>query len=403
MSARLGWLYPYALLYLFILIVAFYFPDIAPMADEGIHLYQIQHFHAGHLDLHGALTNIPGYHWLMALLTMPVETPSVVLVRRINAFFALGTLTTLMVLTYQVRGRLCITRVTQLLFMPLVLPFYFLIYTDAVSLLLILLCLSLGLSNRMLLAAVIGTLSLGIRQNNIVWLAMMPFLLYATEGGAWTDRRRLLRHVLRCWPFGLCAVAFLAFYFINGGVAVGDQWAHPPLAIHCGNFFFMLLVYLVLFLPAIVSHLPKTRAFVLALPHKGLLLTLLLMVYLFGFTNSHPYNQVYPEYFLRNMVLMTMVSSVWIKVLCFPLMALALCDFLARCPGRPAWVVIGVFAVLAVVPAWLIEQRYYMVPLLLMLLYRDEEAPWAEAATTWFYLFAGAVCTYGMTTHRFFM
>ncbi|WP_169307271.1 hypothetical protein [Chitiniphilus eburneus] len=403
MSAKLAGLYPYALLYVFILIVAFYFPDISPMADEGIHLYQIQRFHAGDFTVHPGLTTIPGYHWLMALLAMPWDSPGAVLVRRINAFVALGTLTTLIVLTCQVRGRLCLTRLTQLLFLPVVLPFYFLIYTDAVSLLLILLCLSLGLSRRMLLAAMVGTLSLGIRQNNIVWLAMMPFLLYATEGGVWTDRRQLGRHLLRCWPFGICAAVFLAFFIINGGVAVGDQWAHPPLSFYCGNFFFMLLVYLVLFLPAIIARLPQTLAFARAVPTKTLLLALLLTIYLFGFTNSHPYNQVYPEYFLRNMVLMTMVSSVWIKMLCFGPLLLALCDFLARCQGRPAWVVIGVFSMLAVLPAWLIEQRYYIIPLLLMLLYRDEDKPWVEAVTSWFYILAGAICTYGMSTHRFFM
>ncbi|WP_375591687.1 hypothetical protein [Chitiniphilus eburneus] len=402
MPKKLGWLYPYALLYFFFIIVAFYFPDVAPMADEGIHLNQIERIYSGDFSVHPALTTIPGYHWLMALLTMPFDHIGVVLVRRLNAFLALGTVTILMMLTYQVRKAVCASRLTQLVFLPIALPFYFLIYTDSLSLMLILLCLSLGLSQRLFLAAVVGTLSIGVRQNNIVWLAMMPFLIYATQGGKW-KWPPLKQFLWRCWPFSICAAAFLTFYIINGGVAMGDQWAHPAFRFYCGNFFFLLLVYAALFFPGIIARLPQTWAYVRSQPALPQLLALLFAVYLFGFNNTHPYNQIYAEYFLRNAVLMEMVSSIWIKVLFFIPLLLALTDFVARCQGRPAWAVIGVFTVLAVLPAWLIEQRYYIIPFVLMVLYREEETPKIESLTSFYYVLLGVIFTYGMLTHRFFM
>ena len=62
-----------------------------------------------------------------------------------------------------------------------------------------------------------------------------------------------------------------------------------------------------------------------------------------------------------------------------------------------------VAAALSLLPSWLIEQRYYIVPFALLMLFRDEEAPWLENLSLVYAICVSAWLLAGIRDFRFFL
>lgn len=264
-------------------------------------------------------------------------------------------------------------RTLQFVFFPLLFPFWFLIYTDVYALMFLLLAVLALTRGRFHLTGALMILSVTVRQSYIVWLAML---------GLWTlitHRAKPLGQLLKlCMSFGIGATLFLLFVIANGGVAVGDRSSHPDMEFHTENLLFMLLCFSLMFLPLILSSLTLISRL-----HPAILVAVPLSsaaIFFGTFRVDHPYNDPANDYFLRNRVLEAVTSSPVAGVVASLAITLALLSLCVIRLRRPIHYLIYPFAVVSVVPSWLIEQRYYLPAFALFMLFRESASRRVEYA-----------------------
>ena len=269
----------------------------------------------------------------------------------------------------------CFAPVSTLQFglMPILFPFLVLIYTEAATLLFILLMMYFTLTKRYRLGGLAGLAACLIRQNSIPWVLFAMLLSYLDERGWNLPLRGDWRVLLgKYWTFILTGALFVAFMLANGGVALGDEGSHPLGSIHLTNVFFLLFLTFFMFLPSWIARRREIRA-LLRRREAWLGLIMLFFTFWFGFINDHHYNTDYGYYFLRNAILIYFSSGGFQKFLFFIPVALAAL-WLWVVPLRRNWWLLYPFTVLALLPAWLVEQRYYLISLTLFLLAREPES-----------------------------
>lgn len=351
--------------------------DRPVMDDELEHYAQLLRFIEGDWSQQPTLTTIPGYHALIAALAMVTGWSSINAARFFTLLFSLCAVGVFYLLAKEIRGPFAATRSLQFAFMPLLFPFFLLMYTDSTSILCILSMMYFTLRGRYQLGGLAGLVSCLIRQNNVVWVMFMLLLSYVDEHGwtwpCWRDWRSLLG---RYWLFLLTGLLFAVFVAVNGGVSIGDAEAHPLSRIYVTNIFFLLFLTFFLFLPALWARRREMRT-LLQQRETWPVVAALFFAYWFGFTADHPYNVNYGDYFLRNAILIFFTSSGFLKILFFIPVALAAL-WLWVAPLRRNWWLLYPFTVLVLLPAWLIEQRYYLIPLSFFLLAREPESAAVE-------------------------
>ena len=281
-------------------------------------------------------------------------------------------------------------RTLQFVFFPLLFPFWFLIYTDVYALMLLLLAILALTRHRFHLSGILMILSVMVRQTYIVWLALL---------GLWTvivNFAEPLRQIVkRGTSFSIGAGLFLLFVIANGGVAVGARDTHPNFVFRTENLLFMLICFFLMFLPLILSTLPRIarlqRALLVGVPLSSVVL-------FFGtFRVDHPNNTQGQHYFLRNALLEVMTSSTVAGVVASVAIALAVLSLCVIRLRQPVHYLIYPFAALSVMPSWLIAPRYYLPAFALFMLFRESAPPRVERAVVAtnvvmaLYLFVGIV------------
>jgi alpha-1,2-glucosyltransferase len=385
-----------------ILGLVLWFFDRSILEDEVAHLPQIEKLYRGDFTLVEGLTTIPGYHALMAGIAKLLGTPSLGAMRAVNLVLSIAGIGVYALLLRAVHGRVPAHRLIQSSFFPIIFPYYFLVYTDVSALALVSLALLLALRRHHAAAALVAIASMLVRQNNVVWLVMIPLLAQAVRGGAF-ERRQVWVLLRSGGLYAVGVAAFAAFVWWNGGVAVGDRGSHPAFTFHLGNVYFFLALYGLFFLPSIVAHRRDLALHLRDHRYSILVLAALFGIYLLGYKTDHIYNNFAPDFFLRNFILMRISASPTIKVLAFVPMALAALDMLANRCRRRELAIVYLFTVLALVPAWLVEQRYYMIPFALLLLFRRDEGRLVEVLTSVYYVATSMIFIYGIQNNYFFL
>ena len=356
--------------------------------DEANHLGQIQRYLAGNFVTTSTASG--GFHAAAAAFAWLTGQSEREGIRLFVVLIAAATILTFRALVTPFEPEATTVRTLQFALFPLLFPFWFLIYTDVFGLLLFLLAVLAFTRERVHLTAVMATLSVAVRQTYVVWLAML---------GVWTvvaNAGRPLRELARRgMSFGIAAALFLLFVLANGGVAIGDRDSHPGMELHTENLIFMLVCFFLMFLPLVVSKLPRITRLRPALLAG---IALASVVSFFGtFQVDHPYNHnvITQELFLRNAMLQAMTSSTLAgAATCVAVTLAALSLFVIRL-RQPIYYLIYPFAVLSVIPVWLIEQRYYLPAFALFMAFRESASHGVERAMVgWngvvaLFLFAG--------------
>ena len=271
--------------------------------------------------------------------------------------------------------------------------FTFLYYTDSSSVFFVLLQYYLGLRGNHFTAALIGAVSIVIRQTNVIWVVftagvttfrtLQPNVKKTDLSSLVTEFKdyaiAFLKNffmVFKClWAYGLVVVGFVVFVVMNGGIVVGDKTQHQA----CLNF--PQLCYLLVFTLAfsssllvfpediasylkIVKNAIKKPLYILAL----LLVAIIMVLVIYKFTYVHEYlladNRHYPFYIWRKVY-----ARHWsVKYAMVPLYM-----FAAFCIHRQLsvkqhrlWLVMFYVCVAIVtVPQKLIEFRYFIIPYIL--------------------------------------
>jgi len=214
--------------------------------------------------------------------------------------------------------------------------------------------------------------------------------------------------------FVLGLAAFAVFVVVNGGVAVGDQSAHP-LKLSLGNVYLCLFLYFFLLLPV---HLAGLRSALARLADKRVLALSLLLygIFMFTFVNDHPYNRagvfafrsdgvpvVRHGPFLRNELLNLATQSALTRTLFFVPVLLSCLLLMKTKLVQSRFLLIYPLLLLLLVPSWLIEQRYSLVPLALLLLARERRSPALEYAAAALGVIGSVYLLYGIDRTWFFL
>ena len=376
------------------------------MVDEHFHHGQILFFLAGEFKRVPEITVTPGYHLLVFAPAALLGLDQVFSLRAISTALAASVVMLAWLYWRHVSAELPLLRALQLLACPLLWPFYVLLYTDLLALAALLSVVLLADRRHYKAAAMVGLVALFIRQTNVFWLALIWVMAMHQAGlGAvlLANHRRpieRLDHAGRqiwpalkaCWPLALPLVAFVIFVLINRGVAVGDRASHQLGGVYPSQLFFMLLVLWLVLLPLHLSNLPRIASLVARRIWIAPALLLLGMIYWFSFEVTHPYNLGLPEFHLRNRVLGWLDGDWRWRLLAFPLMAWTLLSIAASPLRTQSALWLFPVTVLAMLPAELIEQRYYIPPLVLWLLFRQTGSRTVEVSLLiWFALLSAAI------------
>ncbi|CEM35193.1 unnamed protein product [Vitrella brassicaformis CCMP3155] len=350
--------------------------------------------------------------------------------RSVNAY-VLGPLCDLLVFcilsrTYVVKGGSVALRLIRVALFP---PHWFyqlLFYTDTAATATLLLAYYLYLSDRPRLSGLAGSVAVMCRQTNVVWVAGMagliawdaltdeerralPMSLLRRGNGGEGEGWPLCRVLHRVWLHAAVCAAFLAFVvFVNeGSIVVGDRSHHRPV-LHWAQLPY-LYAYLVCFLlppvvcaaagemimvkkeggkkeiPVRTTEASKDATRVLVSVKRALFAcTVFLVCYLCVHhgTCIHPFlladNRHFVFYLWRRLLQKPLV-----RLYALPLSLSVTSLFSASIfPSSCRLIECMCFAaccVLTLVPAQLLELRYFMVPAMLVLMHQRPLGMWGEA------------------------
>ncbi|MDD9858812.1 MAG: hypothetical protein OXU96_12340 [Gammaproteobacteria bacterium] len=351
--------------------------DDTATRDEATHYLQIKAFAEGGLKIHPELTMLPGYHAIIAALAWVGGNFSLPAVRAVNW----GLCSLAPVLFFLCAGALGkdnrFSLTPAFLLSPIIFPFFFILYTDIPSLLFLLGVLLLTLRRRYQLAGLVAVSSLLLRPTNVVWVFFFALVALGQEG-VWArlaqrDFRPVLHALAGLWLFVFAGLAFLAFVYWNGGVALGDAQMHRVERLYPTQIYLLLFTVFFLFAPLHIRNLPRIARMIRGRPAICLCIgAMSLAVYLGTFWVDHPYN--YGTFNLRNRILQLLREDLYLRVAAFIPMAWALCSLCVTPLQRRSFYWLYPLAAAALLPAGLVEQRYFIVPVILFMLAKKRES-----------------------------
>lgn len=419
------WEKPYAALFVSLCAVALSFFAIriqSYFGDEGFHIDQIRMFLRKDFRMNPLITMVPGFHAWEALVGYVFNRDSLDFFRFVNLLVSLLSIPVFFWTSRVIDPQASITKTVQYAFFPILFPFFFLLYTDVLSLTLTFAAVGAVIGRRYGLGGLLGIASMLVRQNNVIWFGFLILLFLFQEYGtqmrtmlaairkrslsdAWSVVTRLpwLRILRSSWSFVLGLILFLLFLVSNGGMAIGDSGAHPFPAIHAGNIYFLLLLSYFLFFPLHLSHLRAVGDLITRVRWVIPFLVGFLILYMVTFINDHAYNQDLQSAFFRNRMLVYVTMEFWHMVGAWVLIAYALLSTAVTQFHRREYMLLFPLTVLYLLPSWLIEQRYYLIPFTLFLLLRRNERPAVEWPQALFGIIFTGVLFYMVAERWFFL
>lgn len=351
-------------------------------ADEGDHTRQIHRFMKGNYAVMSQITTLPGYHLVVATVANAFGQPSARQIRGISLVLSLFSIGIFYLVAKKLHLKNPSVRTLQYVFLPISFLYFPLIYTDIFSLFLILTAFFFALSKRYSLSALVSLVALAVRQNNIVWVAFFWVYTYVSENGLTFSPKKVLAHLRSKGGYIIVAAFFGLFVWFNHGIALGDR-EHQQFGFYMGNLYFFLAVSGVLFLPYLLSSwVGSDRAFL----KKRLLFGVFAGIvaagcFLFFPPEIHEYNLKMK--FLRNIVLSFAYHQyAWAYAAAIFSGCLAL--FLMKFE-KPSLALFP-FVIAGLAPSFLVEQRYLIVPIVFILLFREESSLKIEYATVLYFL-----------------
>ncbi len=399
---QLGWL-ALACAWLAALALAAHGP---PIGDELVHWGQILRFQQGDFRIYEEyLTNIPGYHWLVTVVLWPFGTQSLGAARLVTALFT----AVAVVLVHRIRRQLhpadAQRTAALFLFLPVTFAYGFLVYTDIPALAFLLAALLATLRERHVVSALLLVASMAMRQNNVLWvvflavLAAWPLLCEAVvmlRRGRLPPRAWWAALLARIWPYLAAFGGFCAYWASNGSIAYStaqSAYSHPDFRPDVGNPIFLLVAAALLLPFQVIAG--WRRAFGIGAARgwgRAVALAIaVLLAYAVFFRVQHPSNLFTGN--VRNQLLLAVAEGGWLGWGFGLLAALAAGGLLFSPPvmrRAGLWLPFSIFFVGA---SWMIETRYILVPLTLLLLFRRPQADWQERVTlaAWIVLSLGLV------------
>ncbi|MFH1444068.1 MAG: hypothetical protein ABIG34_01610 [Candidatus Peregrinibacteria bacterium] len=369
-----------------IALVYFTLKDSPLLYDEVFHFQRIEKLLAGTIELRDWGVMLPGYHLLLAGLLKLSGQSSILAARFVSLLFSLAACVGAFLVARSLHRPSALLRTIEVATLPILLPFFPLIYTDTLSLALVLFALAAVLRRRVLLSGILFTFTVLVRQNNVLWGPLLLVLALQDEP-AWRIASmaplRWLRTVLRRfaqpaalgsllrvgWPFLVPLALFVLFVAITGRASLNPDLAaaHPFPSFSLGNVFFALSLFTVVFIP-LVGVRARSLWLLLKRPWVLVMLVALFILFSSGFHVDHPANSETGR--LRDTILMAAAAGGTQGFLFWCTGALGVLTMLVTPLERRVFLLLYPLAFLYLGGSWLIEIRYAIVPLVLFLLFR---------------------------------
>jgi len=342
------------------------------LVDEIIHYRQIESYLHGVFERDPKLAMLPSYHLVIAALSYVLGVETISGLRLLSLIFGLASVFVFYRCSTKLNGQAASLRTLDYFLLPILFPYFFLLYTDSFAMLFLLLAVNEYLERRYSSAGVFCGLSILVRQTQVVWACMLLAMIYIDTNGCkftWAAVQTLLK---RCWVFVVVILGFGVFVINNGGLAVGYLQYHPSFTWNLENVFFSLLSFFFLFLPLHLVNLPQIR-WPVKQPYLFLIGCLVLSgIFMFTFTVDHPHNLYYRR-FLRNRFLKIFTSNVLLQAsllipILWSILSLSICSL-----HRRSQYLLYPFWLFSLLPVWLIEARYYIPAMTLFLLFKKPE------------------------------
>lgn len=285
----------------------------------------------------------------------------------------------------------------QFFFFPLVFIFFFLLYTDILSLFLLLLSFYFIQNKNYSLSGIPAILSILVRQNNIIWVLFLLFLVIRENRGT------LMKYFKSSWIYILGIFSFLAFVFINKGTTIGEvNKTYQPVSIHSENFFFFLFLSFFLFFPSIVLSFKTILKF---LKNKAVFtfIVILFIIYFVSFKADHPWNSIMFSYYVRNDILHFILRNDLIKITFFIPMAVSIIYFLSIKLHDNYKLLFFSFGIIFLTMSWLVDPRYYIIPFTFLLLLKNGESKKIEFLTIILYMLLSFGIFFATLNRSFFI
>jgi len=333
------------------------------VVDESLHFGQIKSLMDGDVTHISSITTFIIFHKIYAQIGNLLGLTQLVDFRLISFAFTFMMVFVIMSVCRDEDESLNWILASQLFFLPIALPYYPLIYTDIMALILMYLAYHQYSLKNHWATALLASLAVLIRQPSLVWIGLFATLTFF-QSFQFNDTHLIRKHVrqaiIKIVPYILSALGFLFFFYLNGGISLGDKDSHQ-VAINLTNIYFMVVIFMLVFWPLFLSRYQQVYSL---LKHKRWLLVPIIIglpVYLFTFSVTHQYNSPTLNAFLRNWLLNHINDYLWLQLITYGLSAYTILALSTLKLKENVWNWLYLFLPLSVIAMPLIEHRYYIV------------------------------------------
>jgi alpha-1,2-glucosyltransferase len=376
-----------------------------PIGDEGVHSYQIYQFIKGSYEHFKYITMLPTYHAANAIVVKLLGATDMNYLRFANLLLAAIAIPAFLSIAKTVNHGQAYCRTLEFVFVPIVFPFFFVVYTDLFSLAFTLLMIERTLKAKYKMAALFGFGAVLIRQPNMTWVGYCCLLILMDVEKPAMTKSFLISYLQKVWPFTIIVLAFGGFVIWNGGIAVGDAEQHH-VSLNLSNFYFFLLVSFFLFLPYNIARMGDVKD--LLVSNKWLILLIVGLFFVYNATYEHPhkYNTKKLSFYLHNLFLYYSCDIYWLRIVSyFAMVWMALSYYAAGLvsKNRIPLLLLLPLTLLSTVPLPLIEQRYYLVSLCLFIALRPPIEEKYTALIFAYYVGVTGYALYNISRLKFFL
>lgn len=380
-------------------------------ADEGFHTPIIFEYFNGNFIVSEHITMLPVYHALLAGIMSVFDYISVKSLRLVNLIVSGISIPVFYWICVRLKKNAIAERVLIFTLMPIILPFFSLIYTDMAATCLVLAMVLLMLHRNHYWAAFFGLFAVFLRQTNLIWVGFCGLYLvvecWFSSSGLWKDRALSLvpLYFSRLLPYALVFIIFGAFVIYNGGIAVGTADLQS-VSFNPSNVYYFLLLTFFLFLPYNLEYSYRVFNLLKSSPVTWVVVGVFFVVYFITYSNSHQFNSYGLSFYIRNIILHHTVTNPAWKFLAFiPMAWMMLTFYLMGRQSSSQWQMFTLYFVTLInlIPLPLVEQRYYIVALVLFLAWKPNTSEISDKLTIFIYIPTSAFLLYGISQHWFFL
>jgi alpha-1,2-glucosyltransferase len=368
------------ILFLLICCICLYFTSgNGLVADESAHAIQIQHFLDNEWVFLNTLTVPPTYHLIVTMISIPFDIHTLHQIRVVNCLLLV---LLLIPVSYLITNR-NLNKTIQILFFPIMFLYFFLIYTDIFSLIFVLFTFYFVKEKYYILSGISAGIAIFTRQNNVFFIGFIliyGFLMFYNTDKKWYIN--ILKYTKKIIPVIISIILFSIYILYKGSVVQGDANQHP-IALHLGNLYMFLFTFFFIFLFYIISKIPDIYN---TIKNNGLanIGGLALILGVMNFENSHLYNQISGVWF--NELLKMFDADYRIKILFLIPILLAYYTICSTKFDNPRYYLLYPFSIIYLMFSWLIEVRYYFIPMIFFLIFYKNKNDNIEIMTTVYYI-----------------